>query len=261
MSTKQRRRRQVAEREQLFLDKTRELFCQEGLLRVQMARIANACEYATGTLYQHFASKEDLLVALLADRSEERIALFKRAAEWVAAPRDRMVAFAIADVVFVRRNPEYFRLAQFAQTEAVWSSASKERRSGFLERMAPIGALALGIVDDALRDGDLVLGQTTPEEIIVSLWTLVAGTHTLVHTEGSLELFSVAEPYELMGRNIHRLLNAFGWQPFFEMNDPAACRRYAERVMGEVFGCRYTTAAEQRATQEGLEEMTESKQP
>lgn len=260
MSTKHRRRREVAERERLFLEKTRELVCQEGLLRLQMARIAGACEYATGTLYQHFASKEDLIVALLTDRSEERIQLFRRGATWDASPRDRMFAFANADVVFLSRNPEYCRVERFATTEVVWTSASKERRAAYLDSMAPIGGLALGIIEDAVQRGDLDLTDTSAEEIAVSLWTLVEGTHSLVQTEGSLELFALHEPYRLMGRNIHRLLNSFGWKPFFDAGDAAACRQYADRVMAEVFGIDVANraAAQSDAKTKGFEESRRS---
>ncbi len=64
MGTRERRQREIAEREQRFLDCARALMLQDGLLGLQMARVAEACDYATGTLYQHFESKEDLLVAL-----------------------------------------------------------------------------------------------------------------------------------------------------------------------------------------------------
>ena len=64
MGTRERRQREVAEREDLFLDVALELIRQDGLLNLQMARIAEKSEYAVGTLYLHFASKEDLLVAL-----------------------------------------------------------------------------------------------------------------------------------------------------------------------------------------------------
>lgn len=236
MGTKERRQREIAERERLFLEKTRELICAEGLLQVQMARIASACDYSTGTLYQHFASKEDLLVALLAERSEERIELFRRAAAWDASPRDRIFAFAAAEVVFVERNPEYFRIAQLAQTELVWSTASKERRSAYLKAIEPACALALGIVRDAVARGDLELDGARPEEIAFGLWTVVTGTHSLVHTEGLLDFFDIEQPYRLMGRNIHRLLNGLGWKPLVEVGRETDCDAYANALMGEVFG-------------------------
>lgn len=236
MGTKERRLREIAERERLFLNKTRELICHDGLLQVQMARIAEACDYSTGTLYQHFASKEDLLVALLADRAEERIELFRRAAVRDATTRDRMFAFVLADVVFVERNPEYFRLEQLAQTEVVWSRASPERRRAFLETLGPVSALALGIIRDAVECGDLDLNGAAAEEIAFGLWAMVEGTHSLAHTQGLLDPFDIEEPYRLMGRNMHRLLNGLGWKPLVDVRCDADCEAYRSRLMNTVFG-------------------------
>lgn len=236
MGTKERRQREIAERERLFLDKTHELIREDGLLHVQMARVAEACDYATGTLYQHFASKEDLFVALLAERSEERLGLFRRAAAWEASPRDRMFAFVAADVLFVKRNPMYFRIAQLAQTEVVWSTASKARRDAYLEAMEPACRLALGIVQDAVEAGDLELHGARTEEAVFALWALVNGTHSLVHTEGLLDILEIEAPYRLLGRNIHCLLNGLGWKPLFDASREDDCEIYAQRLIREVFG-------------------------
>lgn len=236
MGTRERRQREFAERERLFLEKTRELICGDGLLQVQMARIAEACDYSTGTLYQHFASKEDLLVALLAERAEERIELFRRAAVWDATTRDRMFAFVAADVVFVKRNPEYFRLEQLAQTEVVWSRASPARRRAYIETLGPVSALALEIIGDAVEHGDLEPNGAAPEEIAFGLWAVVEGTHSLAHTQGLLDPFEIEDPYRSMSRNMHRLLNGLGWRPLVDVSRDADCEAYRSRLLKEVFG-------------------------
>ena len=60
-----RRQREIALREQAFLDQAQALIQRDGLLSLQMARIAEESGYAIGTLYKHFASKEDLLAKCL----------------------------------------------------------------------------------------------------------------------------------------------------------------------------------------------------
>ena len=64
MATVDRKQRELARREDQFQDQAQELIQRDGLLSLQMSKLAEECEYATGTLYKHFASKEDLLVAL-----------------------------------------------------------------------------------------------------------------------------------------------------------------------------------------------------
>lgn len=235
MSTRERRRRDIAEREKLFLQKARELVREEGLLHLQMTRLAGECQYATGTLYQHFESKEDLLVGLLADGVEARVRLFERASAWDAAPRDRMFAMAVADTVFVRHHPEHFRVAQFATTEVVWAAASEARRNNYLELMKPVGELVLGVVGDAVTVGDLDVAGASAREAAIGVWTVVVGTHELVHAHGVLESWDVRDPYRLMGRSIHRLLNGLDWRPLFDLRGPGAYEAYLQRLRDEVF--------------------------
>ena len=55
MGTKERRERQFQEREQRLLAAARQLIVRDGLLNLQMAKLAEVSEYAMGTLYQHLS--------------------------------------------------------------------------------------------------------------------------------------------------------------------------------------------------------------
>jgi AcrR family transcriptional regulator len=235
MGTKERRQREVAEREQLFLDNARALILQDGLLNLQMAKVAEACDYATGTLYQHFASKEDLLVALASDKSVVRAELFERAAAWRASSRERIFGVAVADMIFARRYPDYFRLTQYVTTEVVWGAASAARRQAALEVCRPIGEAVLRIFRDAVEAGDLALRGLTIPQLMVGPWTLCLGMHNLVHAEGMLQRYEVGDPYCLLMRHVHHLLNGYGWRPLFDPADDAALHALIARVCEELF--------------------------
>lgn len=235
MGTRERRRREFAEREQRFLDKARELICENGLLNLQMARVARGCDYATGTLYQHFASKEDLLLALNSHMTADRVVLFRRAAAWQADSRERIFAIAVADTVFARRYPEHFRLSQYVHTDAVWHAASEGRRHQALEAGKPLGEAVAGIVQDALDNGDLESHGLNHYELIVGNWTLTQGMHTLVHADGLAEMYDIREPYRKMLMHLQLLLNGMGWQPLCQPWDGEELDTLTDRVHREVF--------------------------
>jgi AcrR family transcriptional regulator len=235
LGTRERRLRDFAEREQLFLEAARDLVRQDGLLNMQMARVAERCDYAVGTLYQHFASKEDLLIALATDNVQHRVDLFRRAAQWNAGSRDRMIGVAVADLMFVRLYPEHFRLAQLAFTEVVWQAASAERRRLALEAGEPLGQICDGIVEEAVRCGDLDLNGVNPSELGFGLWSMTLGAHTIVHVEGILEQGEVRDPYRLMVRHLHCLMNGLGWRPLFDAFDDAALEQKTKTICSEVF--------------------------
>jgi AcrR family transcriptional regulator len=239
MGTRERRRRELAEREQLFLDQARKLICENGLLNLQMARVARGCDYATGTLYQHFASKEDLLLALNSHLMTSRVELFRRVADWDAPSRERILAIAVADIIFARQYPEHFRLSQYVTTEAVWRTASPERREESLETGRPLGQAVGRIVQDALDAGDLEDHGLNPYELIVGSWTMTQGMHTLVHAEGLLDLYDIQEPYRRLLMHLQVLLNGMQWQPLCDAWDDTALNALLGRIHTELFSDLY----------------------
>lgn len=236
MSTKDRRLRERAEREQRFLDKAQSLIQRDGLLSLQMSRIAEECDYAIGTLYQHFASKEDLLVTLATRNCLSRVDLFERAAHWHGPSRERMLAIALADLMVIRAQPEHFRLAQFVWTDVIWGAASAQTRQRSLEASKPLGALIDGIVEDAIAAGDLRADiGLSPQAVTIGPWTLSLGIHTLTHTEGLLEAHALGDPYRLLMKHLHFLLNGYGWQPLFDPADDDALDALNTRLCREIF--------------------------
>jgi AcrR family transcriptional regulator len=235
MGTRERRQREIAEREQLFLETARELIRQDGLLNLQMARIAEKCDYAVGTLYQHFVSKEDLLVALATTNVQQRVDMFERVLRWQASTRDRMFGIAVADMWLMRNFPDHFRLEQFAFTEVVWGGTSLARRQLALDAGEPIGRIVESIVSEAQRLGDLDLKGLKPFELSLAPWALCEGTHMLAHTEGLTEKYDIRDPYRLMLRHQQNLLNGLGWKPLFDAADEAALDTKIEKLCQEVF--------------------------
>lgn len=235
MGTKERRQREFCEREELFLDAALDLIRQDGLLNLQMGRLAEKCEYAVGTLYLHFASKEDLLLALVTRVFRDYIDLVRRAQAWSAPSRDRMFAVGVADLVFVRRYPDYFRIAQYSLCEVAWKAASADRRKAFLDANDPLVVIVTSIAEDARRAGDLAPNGQSAEEMAVGVWALCSGFHKLMHAEGILEDFSVHDPYLLMCRHLLSLLDGFRWKPLSDPADPEELARLIARVRREVF--------------------------
>lgn len=239
MGTRERRQREVAEREQLFLQAARELIRADGLLNLQMSKVAEKCDYAVGTLYQHFVSKEDLLLALATEEAQGRVELFVRVRNWEASARDRMLGFAMADMMYARCHPDHFRLLQFTFTEVVWGAAPKTRRQAFMSTHLPLRQATLDVIEDALRVGDLDARGLQPDQICLAPWALSIGLHAIVHHQGLLEQYQLSEPYQLMLRHISDLLNGMGWKPLGDATDTAAfvalAKRFKKEVMHEKF--------------------------
>jgi len=236
MGTAERKQKEKEERETLFLERAAELIRHEGLLNLQMARLAEACDYSTGTLYQHFSSKEDLLVAMAERSTVDHIDLFRRAAAWSAGTRDRMFAIAVGDVYFAKKNPGHAKLMQYVFAEAVWENASPARRESLLGQCRPITEIINRLVDEACERGELAPNGLRPMELALGPWCLCEGMHSLVHTQGLLDSCEIAKPESLLYLHVQILLNGMGWKPLLEPVDPDAIAARVAAIHREVFG-------------------------
>lgn len=235
MSTKQRRQREFAEREQCFLAKACELIDQHGLLKLQMQRVAEACEYSVGTLYHHFKSKEDMLLALMTRRVGDRLALFERVARWQACSRDRMVGLILADLLFAYREPLFFQLHQYLSTPVIAAAITPECREQAMAAHLPLADIFTAVMDEAVAAGDVDPGLITTRQLGFGLWALGEGIHTLVHAEGLPEAYRVNSPYSLLLHHSHAMLNGHQWQPLYSLKEPAQQQAFLNRLFDEVF--------------------------
>ena len=75
------RKRDVSEARQRILETADQLFYQEGVRAVGIDRIIAEAEVAKMSLYKHFPSKDDLILAVLAYREQAVLAFFRAAME------------------------------------------------------------------------------------------------------------------------------------------------------------------------------------
>lgn len=234
MGTSERKQREFQQREQLFLDTAERLIESDGLMNLQMARLAEACDYATGTLYQHFSSKEDLLVALANASCRCHVEMFERIRQWDASSRDRMFAIAVCDADFAAANPMHTKLVQYVFTQAVWENTSEARRRTMLSHCDPIGEAVSAIVREAIDNGDLPDRKLTEMELALGPWCLCEGMHSLVQTQGLLEACGISRPRCLLFKQVQIYLNGMDWQPLVDPGDDDAIAALVERIRAEV---------------------------
>lgn len=240
MGTQKRRQREFAAREQLFIDTAMEHIRTKGLLSLKMAHIARACDYATGTLYQHFASKEDLLLAICASRANELQNVVNRVHEWQACSRHKFIAFVLGDVLFALHHPDHLRLNQYIFTDAVWGAATEERREQVIAAYRPQSDLAISIVKEAIAAGDINVPYQEPIELALGQWCLSMGMHTLVHAKGVLAHLELKQPYQWLLHHIHLYMNGLHWQPLLDPFDQAALSKNIKDICSALYSDLYS---------------------
>ena len=234
MNTRDRKQREIQEREAKILECARPMFIEGGYNGLNMDRLTSMLEYSKGTIYNHLSCKEEIIITLAIQTLEKRLAMFEKAALFQGTSRDRIAAIGTAAELFVKLYPDHFRVEQTIRLDSIWEKTSEERRQVMSNCEHRCIGVVGGVVRDGIAQGDVCLGEfTTPEEIVFGLWSLSFGGYSIIATSNSLNDIGISEPFEMLRRNFNRFLDGIQWQPLsIEVDYDAVFDRVSEEVFG-----------------------------
>lgn len=225
--------RELQRREEEILRVARQLLLDHGYLGMTMDRIAAGIEYSKGTLYQHFASKEDVLCALALESERMRQNFFERAAVFPGNPRERMTAVGAAYELYFRLYPTFFKSEQMIMNQELLAKISAERREQVLNCGARCHELMTGIIADAQTARQLTLPPgMTPGTLAFLLWSLTSGSYLNMADPEHLAHMGVTNALEAVRAACQIMLDGFQWQPLSTDHDYFAV---ASRVYAQIF--------------------------
>ncbi|HEU4326751.1 MAG TPA: TetR/AcrR family transcriptional regulator [Roseiflexaceae bacterium] len=184
------RERQREERAALILSAAQDVFVEKGYYDASIDEIAARAGVAKGTVYLHFASKEDLLVALV----EQQISGFLARVDQVigeAAPVRVRLEHILLDVytrMHEKRNQVLLELHSMGVTRSVI-----EKRGEFQARIKQVMERIAVLLEEGKRNGELDAAVPTP--------VMVATFVTLMSPGGYEQLLAggLVSPAELVG--------------------------------------------------------------
>lgn len=235
---------EIRTREARILALARPMVAGGGFAALSMDAIAKQMRYAKGTIYNHFACKEEILLALAIQSTETRLALFDAAQRSESRSRDRMAAIGLACEDFRTRFADLFAIENMVRHSTVWDKASEQRRDSLLDCEGRSMGLVAKAGHDAIQSGDLKLPRgTRVEDVCFGLWSLTYGGMMIDDSSPDLSQIGIRDTFAAIRRNCHAMMDGYGWQPMY---DPASYRRLIKRVRralekavptGTVAGC------------------------
>ena len=114
-----RKERELIKREELILDAAQSLLHKHGYNHLTMDRVAEIVEYSKGTIYNHFASKEDLVCSLCCRCVGNLIDIFERAYNYEGTTRERYSAIGIGYSLYQTLHPMDSQNIQTVKNNAV----------------------------------------------------------------------------------------------------------------------------------------------
>jgi AcrR family transcriptional regulator len=137
-----------------ILDAAESVFAQHGFHGARIQDIAAQARIAVGTVYNHFAQKDDVLSALLEERTEEMLARL-RATDQAPTFEGHLRARIASMLAYVEEHRAFFAVATehglFAGTAAPGAPAATKR----LRRVERFRAAFRSLVEEGIASGDL----------------------------------------------------------------------------------------------------------
>ncbi len=220
MSKISQKQQEILDRERQILVAARSQVEERGYLGLSMDSLATDVGYSKGTVYNHFGSKEEILLALAIETQQKQSAMFRRAAAYAGTSRQRMAAVGVADELFVRLYPQHFQIEQVVFVSSIWEKTSEKMRFQMRSSQQSCMGVVAGIVRDAVASQDLVLPEEMePEDVVFTVWSLSFGAHSILSQSGSLTELGIEEPFKAIRHGINHTLDGFGWGPLSDEYD------------------------------------------
>ena len=106
MGVRERRQREREELRRAILDAAREIASGEGWSAVTIRRVAEKIEYSPPVIYEHFSSKEEIVIALLREGFRRMLAAMRAARDAQKDPDEALLAIGQAYWSFSAAHPE-----------------------------------------------------------------------------------------------------------------------------------------------------------
>ncbi len=159
-----RKEREKDARQQEILKAARELFVSKGFRETTLDDIARHAEFGKGTLYNYFASKEDLLFGIIEQVIEETLAIARESVAEPGGVREKLLVYARRSIHYVKDNGELLHLL-FHELHRNDDPANVAKLRQFIDRARD----AWEVLSEPLRNGirDHVLRNCDPMELVV----------------------------------------------------------------------------------------------
>ncbi len=221
-------------RDQELLDTALELIRRESITSLSMDKLAANVPYSKGTVYNHFCSKEDLLLGLCNCGMGIVADLFDRTTAIRGSGRDRVLALSYAYMVYAQLYRDQFFLHVQSKTPSLYEKGSQERIAQNVAMEERLVGHVLQAVEQARAAGDLVLQPGwTSLQVAFHLWASAFGAVVLAMVKkdapGPLRVDASRELFNQMSL----ILDGLGWRPLTPDWHPGTVLNQLEEIFSD----------------------------
>lgn len=225
------RREKRDSREKEIVETTIALFSERGFLGVRMSDIAREAGYSMGTIYSHFESKEDLLIACAYMLNLDQNKLFDELASRDIPAIEKIVSLAHCSWMISMQHPDLIEIDNLSLMPSVWRRATTHRAELLTRLHVELADTFLNIVLAAIEhdiDGHGALDEGSKKQLATyfthGMWGLCVGLSSTAQSGYASTLCPERsdESNEHFTTNYMNFLKGYGWQ---EKNPEAVFER------------------------------------
>ncbi len=256
MSIASRKEREFKDREQLILKTSFKMLLYEGYIGFTIDKLAKKIDYAKGTVYKHFSCKEDILMKILLDSSEQRLSIIDRAVDLDLPERARLIVSFSGDRIYKKLNPNLHKIMLIARVESIWNKVSRDIKLAYDEMLQRKYLRFDQLLAKALASGCLVLNGHCSADIFFTLLSITIGYSSLLRGGGSdnlqgkfhdcfIDSLVIQDGDRALSLSLNTYLDGLNWRPlsseydYFALEEEAAKTVYSDLTAmlakGEVF--------------------------
>jgi len=202
------------QRELELINLARSLVEKGCLTTLTIDKLVAESRYSKGTIYKHFSSKEDLLMAICNTCVKEIQEMFTKALKFKGNSRERILAVGVSYIIWAKLHPSQLFSVLSAHSPSVSVCCSDARNKTHSECEGQLMGLMNKEIEKAVAVGDLQLPNNMHlPQVTFALWSASWGAMALIMSKGDSEKLApmVLERESLT--NTRLLLDGFGWKP------------------------------------------------
>ena len=178
MGVVERKQREKVYRETSILEAAKKVFLAKGLIAATIDDIAAEAELGKGTLYRHYRSKEDIMLAINEKATRELHVLYTEAAAGDDTGLEKVLRMMRSYYTFVMDNPAYFGFIAFFESPLPTTNAGV-----VYETTNAIYQLFQTVFQQGIADGSLRT-DLKPDLMANTLWASSYGIMQFIVSKG-----------------------------------------------------------------------------
>ena len=187
---------------------------EKSLLDLRMSEVAATASVSVGTLYSHFACKEDLIIGLAMDSVLARLDAVQNTLKHsnYDEPLMRFLLAQIAGWKHARENTALMEMEFLAMSKSIWKRASERIRRDLWDKHDEFGHLFNGLMRDAANQLNVAGSDGVAHHFEIGVWALSIGMDVIASSRmirGSILSPKEWTNYQL--ENLTNLLVGWGW--------------------------------------------------